>query len=402
MLTGKKILLGISGSIAAYKSAYLIRLLVQHGAHVRVMVTPGALEFVTPLTLATLSKHPVHSDFTEDKNNGTWTNHVELALWADIIVLAPVTANTLSKMVQGQSDNFFMATYMSARCPIFFAPAMDHDMFLHPGTQDNITLLQSYPRHTLLPPEKGELASGLQGLGRMMEPETIVLQIIQHFHPALPLMGKKALVTAGPTYEYIDPVRFIGNFSSGKMGFAIAKELAAQGAEVTLITGPVKETLNHPSIHQIPVTTAQEMLETCLGHFEQAHISVMAAAVADYRPSHQASEKIKKSVDRWELSLEKTTDIAATLGERKKENQLLIGFALETTDEIAHAQSKLEKKNLDMIVLNSLRDEGAGFGTDTNKITLLWPNNNPQHFGLKSKSEVAQDIVKEIVRLLKP
>lgn len=391
--------MGVTGSIAAYKSAYLVRLLAQAGAEVKVMLTKGALEFVTPLTFSTLSKNPVYSDFTENKDSGEWTNHVELALWADLMLLAPVSANTLSKMAHGQSDNFFMAVYMSARCPILFAPAMDHDMFLHGGTQENIVQLKSFPKHTLLSPQEGELASGLVGKGRMMEPEEILREVIHHFHPALPLLGKKAIVTAGPTYEHIDPVRFIGNFSSGKMGIAIANELAAQGADVTLITGPIREQIKNSLIKVEYIVSAEEMLQACLNHFPESDISVMAAAVADYKPVTQAKEKIKKKQNQWNLQLEKTTDIASTLGKKKKNGQILIGFALETENEKANAQGKLEKKNFDMIVLNSLRDEGAGFGTDTNKITLIWPNNKQQEFGLKSKSQVAVDIVNEIVRL---
>ncbi|HEY8403409.1 MAG TPA: bifunctional phosphopantothenoylcysteine decarboxylase/phosphopantothenate--cysteine ligase CoaBC [Flavobacteriales bacterium] len=401
LLQGKNILLGVTGSIAAYKSAYLVRLLIQAGAEVKVMMTKGALEFVTPLTFSTLSKNPIYSDFTEDKDTGEWTNHVDLALWADLMVLAPVSANTLSKMAHGQSDNFFMAVYMSARCPILFAPAMDHDMFLHGGTQENIAKLKSFPRHTLLSPQEGELASGLIGKGRMMEPEEIMDAVIQHFHPEQPLKGKKAIVTAGPTYEYIDPVRFIGNFSSGKMGFAIANELAHQGAEVLLIAGPTKETMSNPFVTVERVVSAQDMLEACLRHFPTVDIAVMAAAVADYRPAQVAKEKIKKQDDSWNLMLEKTTDIAYTLGQKKSGHQVLVGFALETENEKANAQAKLAKKNMDMIVLNSLKDEGAGFGTDTNKITLIWPNNKQQEFGLKAKSEVATDIVAEIVRLIK-
>lgn len=400
LIQGKKILVGVTGSIAAYKSAFLVRLLIQAGAQVKVMLTKDALEFITPLTLSTLSKNPVYSDFTENKDTGEWTNHVELALWADLIVLAPVSANTLSKMAHGQSDNFFMAVYMSARCPILFAPAMDHDMFLHGGTQENILKLKSFSKHRLLSPQEGELASGLIGKGRMMEPEEILQEVISHFHPALPLKGKKALVTAGPTFEHIDPVRFIGNFSSGKMGIAIAEELAAKGAEVTLVAGPIRERGKNSHIKVVSVVSANDMLEACLRHFSNSDISVMAAAVADYRPVVQAKEKIKKSDNDWSLQLEKTTDIAATLGKQKKEGQLLIGFALETENENANAVAKLEKKNFDMIVLNSLKDEGAGFGTDTNKITLIWQGNKQQEFGLKAKSQVAEDIVKEIVRLI--
>jgi len=347
VIQGKKILVGVSGSIAAYKSAYLVRLLVQAGAEVKVMLTKGALEFVTPLTYSTLSKNPVYSDFTENKDSGEWTNHVELALWADLMVMAPISANTLSKMAHGQSDNFFMAVYMSARCPILFAPAMDHDMFLHGGTQENIAKLKSFPKHTLLSPQEGELASGLVGKGRMMEPEEILREVIYHFHPTLPLLGKKAIVTAGPTYEHIDPVRFIGNFSSGKMGIAIANELAAQGADVTLITGPIREQIKNSLIKVEHIVSAEEMLQACLNHFPESSITVMAAAVADYRPVIQAKEKIKKKDAQWNLQLEKTTDIASTLGKKKKKGQILVGFALETENEKANAQGKLEKKNFE-------------------------------------------------------
>jgi phosphopantothenoylcysteine decarboxylase/phosphopantothenate--cysteine ligase len=401
LIEGKKILVGVTGSIAAYKSAYLVRLLKQAGAEVKVVLTTGALEFVTPLTFSTLSKNPVFSDFTEDKNTGEWTNHVDLALWADLIVLAPVSANTLSKMAHGQSDNFFMAVYMSARCPILFAPAMDHDMFLHGGTQENIAKLKAFPQHHLLSPQEGELASGLIGKGRMMEPEEMMEAVIAHFHPALPLQGKKAIVTAGPTYEYIDPVRFIGNFSSGKMGIAIAHELSKQGADVVLIAGPINERISNSFIKVEHVVSAHEMMTACEKHFPSVDISVMAAAVADYRPALVAKEKIKKQDNNWTLSLEKTTDIAYTLGQKKAAHQVLVGFALETENETTNAQAKLAKKNMDMIVLNSLKDEGAGFGTDTNKITLIWPGNKQQEFGLKAKSEVAKDIVAEIVRLIK-
>ncbi len=398
MLKEKKILVLVTGSIAAYKSVFLVRLLVQSGAQVKVVMSKGALEFVTPLTFATLSKNPVHSDFTEDKNEGTWTNHVATALWADLIVAAPLSANTLSKMANGLCDSFLMAVYMSARCPVMAAPAMDHDMYLHGGTQANLTKIKSFG-NIILSPEDGELASGLVGKGRMMEPETILEKIIAHFNPALPLLGKKALVTAGPTYEKLDPVRFIGNFSSGKMGFALAESLAAQGAEVTLIAGPSHQTVQSARIKRINVISAEEMLQACNISFLDCHIAIMAAAVADYKPKNIAPEKIKKSDTTVILELTKTVDIAYTLGQLKKKSQVLIGFALETENEETNAQLKLEKKNLDFIVLNSLRDEGAGFGTDTNKITLIWPGNKKQSFGLKSKAEAAKDIVAQIVNL---
>ncbi|MFY7971397.1 MAG: bifunctional phosphopantothenoylcysteine decarboxylase/phosphopantothenate--cysteine ligase CoaBC [Flavobacteriales bacterium] len=398
LLQDKKILLAVTGSIAAYKSAYLVRLLVQAGAQVKVIMSPGALEFVTPLTFSSLSGNPVSSDFTENKDQGTWTNHVHLALWADLLVVAPASANTLSKMATGQSDNFLLTTYMSARCPVMIAPAMDHDMFLHPGTQDNLRKLQSFGHH-ILSPKEGALASGLIGKGRMIEPEEIVQSVVDHFHPHLPLKGKKALVTAGPTYEAIDPVRFIGNHSSGKMGFELALALADAGAQVQLISGPSSLNVQHPSIELTRVTSAAEMLKACQDRFEAMDIAVMSAAVADYRPAHVASEKIKKNDAQITLELEKTVDIAATLGKLKKENQKLIGFALETENLKENAVSKLNKKNLDFIVLNDAKAEGAGFKSDTNQITVIWPNNKEIQFGLKAKSKVAKDIVDEIVKL---
>jgi phosphopantothenoylcysteine decarboxylase/phosphopantothenate--cysteine ligase len=398
MLNGKKIIVGVTGSIAAYKAAYLVRLLVQSGAEVKVALTKGALEFITPLTFSTLSKHPVHSDFTENKDKGEWVNHVELALWADMMIIAPLSANTLSKMAHGQCDSFFMAVYMSTRCPIMVAPAMDHDMFLHGATQSNIQKLEEFG-HTIVAPEDGELASGLIGKGRMAEPEKILQAVIERFGGSQPLRGKRALVTAGPTYERIDPVRFIGNFSSGKMGFALAEELANQGAQVVLVTGPVHLNLTHPMVQRVNVMSAQEMLDACVAEFASCDAAVLSAAVADYKPSQVADQKVKKQEEQWQLAMTRTPDIAATLGAMKKTSQRLIGFALETESEIEHAKGKLERKNMDMIVLNSLRDEGAGFATDTNKITLIWPNNKIREFGLKPKSAVAADIVAGIVDL---
>lgn len=400
MLSGKKILVGITGSIAAYKTNWLVRLLIQSGAEVKVMLTPSALEFVTPLTLSTLSKNPVYSDFTEDKDQGTWTNHVALALWADALVIAPASANTLSKMVHGQSDNFFMTTYMSARCPVIIAPAMDHDMYLHPGTQENLTKLRAFG-HIIVTPGEGELASGLMGKGRMGEPEQLFEAIIKLFHPDLPLQGKKVIVTAGPTYEMIDPVRFIGNFSSGKMGFALAEALANQGALVKLISGPTHLSIQHPHIEVLRVRSAQEMLETAVSEYADTDITVLAAAVADFRPAQIASEKIKKASAALEIKLEPTPDIAAHLGKLKKSHQLNIGFALETNDEENNAKSKLERKNFDMIVLNSLRNDGAGFGTDTNQVTIFFSDNKRKDFGLKTKKHVAEDIVSEIIGLMR-
>jgi phosphopantothenoylcysteine decarboxylase/phosphopantothenate--cysteine ligase len=398
MLQGKKIIVGVTGSIAAYKAAFLVRLLMQAGAEVRVMLTNGALQFVTPLTFSTLSKNPVHSDFTENKDSGVWVNHVEMALWADLMILAPLTANTLSKMAHGQCDSFFMAVYMSARCPVFFAPAMDHDMFLHGGTTENVEKLISFGHH-LLAPGEGELASGLIGKGRMAEPEEIVTSVVSTIMSKSPLHGKHVLVTAGPTHEAIDPVRFIGNHSTGKMGFALAVALANRGARVSLVCGPTNLVLNHPLIHRIDVTSATQMLEACLPIFEEAHGAVLAAAVADYMPESVLEQKQKKADENWSLHLVKTPDIALALGNRKREGQWLVGFALETHNEMENAKAKLVRKNLDFIVLNSLRDEGAGFGTDTNKITLIWRNHKVSEFGLKSKASVASDITDAIIEL---
>lgn len=400
MLTGKKILVAVTGSIAAYKSAYLVRQLVQHGAEVRVVMSPGALDFVTPLTFATLSGNPVASDFTEDPDKGTWTNHVEMGLWADLMIIAPLSSNTMSKMASAQSDNFLLATYLSARCPVMVAPAMDLDMFMHPATQANLQKLISFG-HLVVEPEHGELASGLVGKGRMAEPEHIVAAVIQLFNPALPLLGKKAMVTAGPTYERLDPVRFIGNFASGKMGFELAESLAALGAEVTLISGPSHQQLKSRFISRIDVESAQQMYEASVVQFAHSDIAIMAAAVADYRPAHIADQKIKKDESTLTIELEKTKDIAAELGKIKQSGQFLVGFALETENEKEHAKQKLIKKNLDLIVLNSLRDDGAGFGTETNKISLLSPGNNWLDFGLMPKSRVASIIAEEIVKLLK-
>jgi len=399
MLQGKKILLGITASIAAYKAAFLVRLLIKEGAEVKVIMTPSAIEFITPLTLATLSKNPVHSDFTEDLNAGVWNNHVELGLWADLMLIAPCTANTLAKMTSGICDTFLQAVYLSARCPVFFAPAMDLDMFTHESTQENIQKLINN-NNILIEPESGELASGLEGKGRMAEPENIVSFLKQHLLKNSPLARKKILITAGPTYEAIDPVRFIGNHSSGKMGFAIAEECAKQGAQVTLITGPTALSAYHSNITRFSVVSAQEMYDVATSKFQEMDAAVLAAAVADYRPKNVAQEKIKKKGESLTLELEKTQDILFALGQNKK-HQKLIGFALETQNELENAQGKLTRKNLDMIVLNSLRDKGAGFGVNTNKITILKPNNKMINFELKSKREVAQDIVKEIIDLFK-
>lgn len=398
MLEGKRILLGVTGSIAAYKAAYLVRELVRAGADVRVLLSPGAREFVTPLTFSTLSKHPVVSDFTSDREAGIWNNHVDMALWADLMLIAPLSANTLAKMAAAQSDNLLLATYMSVRCPVMVAPAMDHDMYMHPGTRANLDILHSYG-HTILEPAEGELASGLYGKGRMGEPEDIFRAVVDHFHPRLPLRGMQALVTAGPTFERLDPVRFIGNFSTGKMGFALARSLADAGAEVQLVTGPVQLAMSHPLVQVTRVESALDMLQAVQSH-AQAQIMVFAAAVADYRPAKRAEVKMKRSADDLNLQLVPNPDIAATMGASRQPGQVLVGFALETDGGEEQARAKLERKNLDLVVLNSLQEEGAGFGGETNKITLFWRDNRSASFGLKPKSAVAKDIVNEIVKLL--
>lgn len=394
MLQNKNILLGVCGSIAAYKSAILVRLLVKAGANVKVVLTADAGHFITPLTLATLSKNPVYTQYFEAET-GVWSNHVELGLWADYMIIAPASANTLGKMANGICDNLLTAVYLSAKCPIFFAPAMDLDMWKHESTQHNIAQLQRFG-NTLITPGTGELASGLHGEGRMAEPEEIITFLVQEIKKALPLLGKKVMVTAGPTYEAIDPVRFIGNHSSGKMGFALAEEMFKLGAEVTLISGPTALS-HHPAIKKINVVSAQEMLETCLAHFPTSEITIMSAAVADYTPVEVAPHKIKKNDQQLSISLKKTTDILATLGQQKTEQQLLIGFALETLNEENNAIEKLKKKNLDLIVLNSLNDKGAGFKTETNKITIFNRALEKKSFETKTKQEVAKDICQEIL-----
>jgi phosphopantothenoylcysteine decarboxylase/phosphopantothenate--cysteine ligase len=398
MLRDKKILLGVTGSIAAYKSAVLTRLLVKAGAVVKVVMTPAAADFITPLTLSTLSKNPVLTEFVKD-NTGQWNNHVELGLWADAMVIAPASANTLAKMANGLCDNLLLATYLSVRCPVFFAPAMDLDMLQHPSTQNNIQKLKSYS-NILIDAVFGELASGLVGNGRMAEPEEIVTALENHFTSEQKLSGKKVLVTAGPTYEAIDPVRFIGNHSTGKMGFSIAEEFARQGAVVNLVTGPTQQYINHPRVNVIPVTSAEQMYTSCASLFPSTDIAVLAAAVADYRPVEVASQKIKKKEANLTIELTKTHDIAASLGKLKHNGQVMVGFALETENEQANAQTKLEKKNFDLIVLNSLNDKGAGFGHDTNKITILDREQHVKSFELKNKKEVAKDIVKAIIEKL--
>ncbi len=395
MLKDKKIILGVCGSIAAYKIAILTRLLIKSGAKVKIIMSPAARDFITPLTLSTLSKNPVLTDFAKDKT-GQWNNHVELGLWADAFVIAPASANTLAKMSYGLCDNLLLAVYLSARCPVFFAPAMDLDMLQHPSTKNNIEKLSGYGNH-LIQPTFGELASGLTGNGRMAEPEEILGHLNGFFNRSVKLKGKKVLVTAGPTHEAIDPVRFIGNHSSGKMGFAIAEALANQGAEVNLITGPTHQHTQHPQINVKQVTTAKEMFDACSVYFPSADITVLSAAVADYRPAVEAKQKIKKKDEGLTIALTKTDDIAASLGKLKHNSQIIVGFALETEEEQANALKKLESKNFDLIVLNSLNDKGAGFGHDTNKITIIDGKKKAKTFELKSKKEVAVDIVQAII-----
>ncbi len=398
-MKGKKILLGITGSIAAYKAAILIRLLVKEGAEVKVIMTPLAKEFITPLTIATLSKNPILVDFFNPEN-GDWNSHVDLGMWADVYLIAPATANTLAKMATGVADNLLLTSYLSAKCPVFFAPAMDLDMFQHPTTQRNIRTLQSIGNH-FIEPTSGELASGLVGQGRMAEPEAIVEKLKHFFVASKTLIGKRFLVTAGPTYERIDPVRFIGNFSSGKMGFAIAEELADNGAEVILVAGPVNVTTNHNNIKLIKVISAIEMYDECTKVFPEVDGAIMSAAVADFCPANYVDKKIKRKASTpMTIKLKNNPDIAATLGKMKTEKQILVGFALETNDEVKNAQLKIQKKNLDFIVLNSLNEKGAGFQHDTNKITIIDKSNNLLKFDLKSKKEVAQDIVSYLLTFM--
>ena len=398
MLKNKNIILGVCGSIAAYKSAFLVRLLVKAGANVKVILTPDGANFITPLTLATLSKNPVYTQYFEEET-GVWSNHVELGLWADLIIIAPISANTLAKLSTGICDNLLTAVYLSAKCKVYVAPAMDLDMWKHESTQQNIQRITGFG-NTVIAPGSGELASGLVGEGRMAEPEEIVRFLENAIKKSMPLFGKKVMVTAGPTYEAIDPVRFIGNHSSGKMGFAIADELVRLGADVALVAGP---TVNNgvESYKRIDVVSAEEMFKACSAIFETTDITVMCAAVADYRPKFVASQKIKKQDSNFILELEKTTDILAALGMRKKGNQILVGFALETNDEENYAKGKLEKKNLDLIVLNSLNDKGAGFKSDTNKITIFNKALQKTVFEMKSKTEVAKDICEAILKILK-
>ncbi|TRZ41075.1 bifunctional phosphopantothenoylcysteine decarboxylase/phosphopantothenate--cysteine ligase CoaBC [Robertkochia solimangrovi] len=396
VLGGKNILLGISGGIAAYKTAFLVRLFKKAGASVKVVMTESSKDFVTPLTLSALSGNPVLSSFVNSDEDGeTWNNHVELGLWADLMIVAPATANTLSKMANGSCDNLLLAVYLSAKCPVYFAPAMDLDMYAHRTTQESFRKLESFG-NIMIPAEEGELASGLVGKGRMAEPENILQFIENHIISGLPLRDKKVLITAGPTYEAIDPVRFIGNHSSGKMGYALAQEAAALGAEVVLVSGPTALTLNDEKIKVVPVVSAEEMYQAVHAHFAHCDIAILAAAVADYRPKEVADTKIKKASAVMRVDLEPTKDILASLGSIK-ENRFLVGFALETNNEFDNAVAKLKRKNLDAIVLNSLNDIGAGFGKPTNKITFIDKELKSEAFGLKAKSAVAKDIFNQII-----
>ena len=406
VLSGKKIVLGISGGIAAYKTASLVRLFIKAGAHVQVIMTPASKDFITPLTLSTLSKRPVFSSFYKEEEdlisqgetpnqNLEWNNHVEIALWADLIVIAPATANTLSKMANGICDNLLIATYLSAKCPIYFAPAMDLDMYKHPSTLASFSKLKSYG-NTIIPAESGELASGLSGEGRMAEPENIITFLEKDLEKKAPLLGKKIIITAGPTHEAIDPVRFIGNHSSGKMGFDLAQSAANFGASVILISGPSHFSIENNLVQLIRVVSAQEMYDECQKYFATADVFIGAAAVADYKPKNSAVHKIKKTENTLSIELEKTKDILASLGSIKK-NQFLVGFALETENEIENAKLKIQKKNLDLIVLNSLQDKGAGFGSLTNKVTLIDKNFQVEPMELKSKEAVADDILNKII-----
>lgn len=398
MLQGKNIILGITGSIAAYKAALLTRLLMKEGANVKVVMTPLAKEFITPLTMATLSKNPILVDFYNPEN-GDWNSHVDLGLWADLYLIAPASANTIGKMAAGIADNLLLTIYLSAKCPVMVAPAMDLDMYRHPAMQRNLQVLRSFGDY-IMEPESGELASGLMGKGRMEEPEEIVARMKRYFVKDDRFSGTKVMITAGPTYEKIDPVRFIGNYSSGKMGFALAEEMAARGAEVTLICGPVNLKLKDTSIRRMNVESAEEMYQVAVQEFPRNDVVVLSAAVADFTPKERAHTKIKRGKGALRLDLLPTKDIAAELGRMKQKGQLLVGFALETDDEEANAISKMQRKNLDLIVLNSLNDRGAGFGGDTNKVTLIDRDESKTEYELKSKAEVAVDIADRIVKMI--
>ena len=400
MLRGKKVLLGVTGGIAAYKAPLIVRLLIKAGAEVKVVMTPAALDFVTPLTLSTLSQHPVHSSFTAetaDEDHSTWNNHVELALWADLFLIAPATSNTLSAMAHARCNNLLLACYLSAQCPIFIAPAMDLDMYAHPANQANMDKLIEYG-NIIFPAQEGFLASGLEGKGRMMEPEDIIDQLQAYLAKAAPLQGNTVLITAGPTYEAIDPVRFIGNHSSGKMGFALAEEAAYLGAKVILISGPTAQSTENSAIKIIEVVSADDMYKAVFDHYSAVDIAIAAAAVADFKPENKAQHKIKKQGGIPEITLVPTQDILAEMGQQKQE-QFLLGFALETENEVKNALAKCQKKQLDAIVLNSLNDKEAGFGGDKNKITFINNTGEKTVFELKSKAAVARDIFDQIIQL---
>ena len=397
MMKGKKIVLGITGSIAAYKAAVLTRLLIKKGAEVQIVITPAGKEFITPITLSALTSKPVISEFFSQRD-GTWHSHVDLGLWADAMLIAPATASTIGKMAHGIADNMLITTYLSMKAPVFVAPAMDLDMFAHPATQHNLDILRSYGNH-IIEPTAGELASHLVGKGRMEEPENIVAALDDFFQKNSSMAGKKILITAGPTYEKIDPVRFIGNYSSGKMGYALAEECAARGAEVTLVSGPVNLSVNHPNINRIDVESAEQMYNACMSHYPTSDAGILCAAVADFTPECVADKKIKREKDDLTLNLRPTHDIAAALGKIKTDSQRLVGFALETNDETAHAQDKLKRKNFDFIVLNSLHDKGAGFRCDTNKITII-DSGKAEEYPLKTKKEVAADIIDKLDSIL--
>ena len=397
MLRNKHIVLGITGSIAAYKACLIIRGLIKQGAEVQVVITPAGREFITPITLSTLTQKPVICDFFNHQD-GTWNSHVDLGLWADAMLIAPATASTIGKMAHGVADNMLITTYLSMKAPVFIAPAMDLDMYAHPSTQENLQLLSKRGNH-IIEPGTGFLASKLEGKGRMQEPEEIVRTLDEHFSQSQELKGKRVLITAGPTYEKIDPVRFIGNYSSGKMGFALAEECARRGAEVELVSGPVSLQIHHPSVHRTNVESAQEMFHAATERFTQADIAILCAAVADFTPTQVAGTKIKREGEELVLHLSPTHDIAQCLGKMKRDGQIMIGFALETNDEEAHAKDKLKRKNLDFIVMNSLQDKGAGFRHDTNKVTIIDAQGKTE-YPLKDKKEVAEDIVNRICTLL--
>ena len=399
-LTGKRIILGITGSIAAYKAAYLLRLLIKEGASVQVVMTPAAREFIGPVTLSALSGNPVLTDFFKSEG-GDWNSHVDLGVHADLMIVAPVTATTLGKMAHGIADNLLVATYLSARCPVVFAPAMDMDMYRHPSTVSNLATLRTFGNH-ILEPSEGDLASGLEGKGRMQEPEAIIgfIQKLDSGPGKKKLLNKRILVTAGPTHEMIDPVRFIGNYSSGKMGYAIAEAFAAEGASVALVSGPVAMKTAAPGVRVIPVITAEEMYSACNDVIDDVDVAVFNAAVADYTPISVSSQKLKRKEGEWTLTLKPTRDIASELGRRKRTHQLFIGFALESDQGIEQARKKLKTKNLDLIVLNSLQEEGAGFGTDTNKVTMIGRDGSEVDYELKPKGEVAVDLVARVIKML--